>query len=445
VSDEHDDGAPDQPVAVEEGAVVDAQMTETDVTATDPGVPAVEVGAAGSDGGVPADVVAPMAEPGAAIEDGQHRKNRFLADLTRAMHTAAEEGRRSALEQFHADGKRAGEEIQSRSAEDAAAIRHGADEDVARVREWSKAEIARIREETEQRIAERKDHLDRQLEGHAAVVEREIDHVQEQIVGYETEMATFFDALLAEPDPGRFADLAAGLPEPPAFAPVSEEERREIETRALAGPAVLDEPEVEAVEAAVEAPPDQAPDVETAEAPDAAEAPGSAPADAHAAASAETPDEIDTSSAEIDARLAALGDLADAERAARADVVPEEADLASHSATLSARLAGLIMPAHLETAPQPEPIDGPVVTTQVVVTGLTSVASIAAFKRQLGRLDGVRSVAVSSGPSEEFVFAVSHVDGRPLADGIASLTGFAPRIDRADAGEILVAARDPES
>jgi hypothetical protein len=83
--------------------------------------------------------------------------------------------------------------------------------------------------------------------------------------------------------------------------------------------------------------------------------------------------------------------------------------------------------------------------TQVVVTGLTSVASIAAFKRQLGRLDGVRSVAVASGPSEEFVFAVSHIEGRSLADGIASLSGFAPRIERVDAAEIQVVARDPES
>ena len=39
--------------------------------------------------------------------------------------------------------------------------------------------------------------------------------------------------------------------------------------------------------------------------------------------------------------------------------------------------------------------------------GLVSVASIASFKRQLGRVAGVQSVGVSSGPDGEFVFAVA--------------------------------------
>ena len=92
-----------------------------------------------------------------------------------------------------------------------------ADEDVTGVREWSKAEIARIREETEQRIADRKAHLDRELEGHAAVVEREIEIVQEQVASFEGEMDGFFSGLVSEEDPGRFAALAASLPEPPPF------------------------------------------------------------------------------------------------------------------------------------------------------------------------------------------------------------------------------------
>ena len=47
-------------------------------------------------------------------------------------------------------------------------------------------------------------------------------------------------------------------------------------------------------------------------------------------------------------------------------------------------------------------------TTQVVVVGLVSVATIASFKRHLGRATGVQSVGVSSGPDGEFVFAVAH-------------------------------------
>ena len=68
---------------------------------------------------------------------------------------------------------------------------------------------------------------------------------------------------------------------------------------------------------------------------------------------------------------------------------------------LEARLSGLV-PGDAQGT------DEPAVTTRVVVTGLVSVASIASFKRHLGRLAGVGHVGVSSGPDAEFVFAVSH-------------------------------------
>ncbi len=423
-----------------------------------------------SDPGIPA-AYAPAAE-------APRRPTRFLADLNRAMHAAAEEGRQSALDQFHADGKRTVEEIEARSTDDAAALRRQAEEDVTSVREWSKAEIARVREETERRIADRKAYLDRQLEGHTAVTAREIENVHEQVAAFDVEMEAFFDRLLAEEDPSRFAAVAASLPEPPPFTPVPEAQRFEIEARALAGqPAVEPEaPEPEApqpealeVEAAAAEAPVEAPVVEpvaepTMAAETAPDGPGAGAAHEPEVAAGGDPElrsdapiddgdatlpEADTGSAEIDARLAALGDLAEAERAAFADVSSTEPDgPAPRASSLSARLAGLVSPGRPDAAPATATAtsaEGSTETTQVVVTGLTSVASIAAFKRQLGRLDGVRSVAVSSGPSEEFVFAVAHVEGRPLADGIATLTGFAPHIERADAAEVVVSARDPES
>ena len=67
-------------------------------------------------------------------------------------------------------------------------------------------------------------------------------------------------------------------------------------------------------------------------------------------------------------------------------------------------------------------------TTQVVVTGLVSVASIASFKRHLGRLAGVQGVAVSSGPEGEFVFNVSHQPDVSFRDAIPSMPGFAARV-----------------
>ena len=68
---------------------------------------------------------------------------------------------------------------------------------------------------------------------------------------------------------------------------------------------------------------------------------------------------------------------------------------------VAARLAGLVPPSDAG-----EPSER--LTTKVVVSGLVSVASIAAFKRGVARTQGVASVGVTSGPDGEFVFMVSH-------------------------------------
>ena len=81
--------------------------------------------------------------------------------------------------------------------------------------------------------------------------------------------------------------------------------------------------------------------------------------------------------------------------------------------------------------------------TRLMVTGLSSVAGISAFKGALGQLPGVDSVSVSSGDPGVFVFAISHDPEVDLASGIAGLAGFAARItDATDAG-ITVVAHEP--
>ena len=81
----------------------------------------------------------------------------------------------------------------------------------------------------------------------------------------------------------------------------------------------------------------------------------------------------------------------------------------------------------------------------VVVTGLVSVASIAGYKRHLGRLQGVTTVGVSSGPDGEFVFSVHHLPTVDLAAGITGLPGFESKVTSQSEGAIEVAARDPEA
>lgn len=84
-------------------------------------------------------------------------------------------------------------------------------------------------------------------------------------------------------------------------------------------------------------------------------------------------------------------------------------------------------------------------STQVVVVGLVSVASIATFKRQLGRLPGVKNVGVSSGPDGEFIFTVGHGTDTSLSQLIPTLPAFQARVVSEREGVLNVSAHDPEA
>jgi hypothetical protein len=466
-----------------------------------------------------------MPETAAATRIPSGRKpSKFLADLTKAMQTAAEEARGIALSQLQAEAKSHVEQIHGRSSTEAANLRRQADDDVAAVREWSKAEIARIREETEAKISERKGQLESQIENHAAVIEREIESVQATVAGFEADMAAFFERLLAEEDPTQFATMAENLPEPPSFEsfiatvdepavadttdddvaeavaevmePVDETEavaeaetteaettqgetQTDAEAEAEAQVETLSDPAAEAETGTeTEYPADQLigdtpmgelGSFEGGEGEDgevdreaafaaiqaAAEAAASAEVAADAAARAEAVADVaieiigshgeeGETDEEADPRVAALGlspdyDAAEAEALASADAsdgeeIPEIGDDA-----LAARLAGLV------PNRGSKPGSGDATATQVIVVGLVSVASIASFKRHLGRLPGVQSVGVSSGPDGEFVFAVNHTADVVLREAIPSMPSFQARVTNAADGVVHVTAHDPES
>jgi hypothetical protein len=479
---------------------------------------------------------APVAEtPAPAPAPASPKKpNKFLADLTKAMQAAAEDARGRSLTQLQADAKTHVESIHGRSATEAADLRKTADDDVAAIREWSKAEIARIREETDQKITDRKSRLETEIEQHAAVIEREIEAVQGTVGAFEAQMAAFFERLLGEEDPTRFATMAENLPEPPTFEDLSAMIGAPVDREPAEAVAVADEP-VEAVET-VEAPTDE---VETTEAPEtgeaetvdetageisepiaedvtegvaetgeaestestetqevaestetsegaeegvemgfvdagdgsegegdgevdreaafaaiqaAAEAAASAEVAADAAARAEAVADVAIEiignhegepESEADPRFAALGlspdyDAAEAEALAAADT-PEGDEIPTiGDDALAARLAGLV-PSKGKSG------SGDALATQVIVTGLVSVASIASFKRHLGRVSGVQSVGVSSGPDGEFVFAVTHTADTNLRDVVPSLPSFQARVTSSSDGVVHVTAHDPEA
>lgn len=357
------------------------------------------------------------------------RTTKLMADLSRAMQTAAEGARDETVARFLADSKTAVEEIQATAQVEAADLRRRADDDVAVVRDWSKAEIARVREETDTRIAARKQALDGEIDAHAAVVETRVQRVGATVEAFQVEMDEFFQRLLAEQDPTRIATMAESMPEPPDLAGLAASI-----TQADPAPAI---PVETLVPDAAGAAPEPVEQVGTAE----------------PAAEAVTPDGAD--GAEAEAAMAARLDFAAAEAEAAtftgeldieypAGAAPETeapAESSTESSTEPSINTGL---ANADAGNLSIPAPAAKTTTKVIVTGLVSVASIATFKRGLTRSAGVSAVAVASGPDGEFIFSVEHGEDVRMADTVMALEGFGSQITTDADGVVEVTAHDPD-
>jgi hypothetical protein len=366
------------------------------------------------------------------------KPTKFVLDLIRAMQAAAEESRAQTLGQFQADAKTFIENIHSRSAIEAAELRKRSDDDISGIQDWSKVEIARVREETQGKIGERKLGLERELEEHAGQIEYEIDRVQSRVAGFELEMERFFEQLVAEKDPTQIAVMAQTLPDPPSFDASVPWQPSAAVAELIGETQVVtrgDSVQAGAADQAAIEPAQQADEsATTTTTSEATSADGeTSPTDPRLAALALS---SNFDAAEVEA--AAEAARAEAEASPADDEIPTIGDDA-----LAARLAGLVPPeGEGEGRPTRATSEA---TSKVVVSGLVSVASIASFKRHMGRVTGVQSVGVSSGPDGEFVFTVHHDDGVNLREVVPSLPGFRARVTNAADGVISVAAHDPES
>ena len=467
-----------------EGTVAEAGATDAEASAT------IDADASGdgTEGSTGMTEPTVTEEPGttdmtdATATAAGRRPTKFMADLSKAMQTAAETSRDETMSRFAADTKVAVEDIRAKSAEEAAALRRQADDDVAAVREWSKAEIARIREETDTRIAARKQALDGEMDEFGQVIEARVQRVNTAVAEFETEMAEFFERLLAEQDPTRIATMAQAMPDPPdlsAIAASVTEVARPVEpaseatteasygetateagtetgeaTEAGADTATMDEAPADVQgEATTDTPSDVADQVAEGEAAqyggaetttDAAEGEASqdAPAgEAEATEATEGGEQTETAEQTDGAELPAPDfAAAEAEAAAMSNGLDADDGLTILAA---ARLDALTEAPGVEGADRSSGTDR--LTTRVVVRGLVSVASIATFKRTLGRVQGVAAIGVASGPDGEFVFTVSHDNNLNLPEAIAGLPGFDAKIASETPGNIEVSAHDPDT
>ena len=426
----------------------------------------------------------------AAAEDARTRTlTQFQADA------------KAYVEQIHARSASEATEIRRKADDDVAAVREWSKAEIARIREETETRIATRKGQLEGEIDGHAGMIEHEIEQ----VQARVASFEEEMAAFFTRLLAEQNpnqfALMAErlPEPPPFEEMATGTYQAPerteAVVLEAGESTQLIGDTETSAEAAADsdspadatdeastisdqaDPETADAEAVAETgdaettdeligradgdessvPEDFEMDRESAFAAiqAAAEAAASAEVATDAAARAEAVADIaieivgnrdDDSDESDDPRVTALGltpdyDAAEAEAAQAADAgseteeIPEIGDDA-----LAARLAGLVPGKGSDKGRSSDSK-----STQVVVVGLVSVASIASFKRHLGRLPGVQSVGVSSGPDGEFLFAVNHSADVVLRDAIPSMPSFQARVTGTGDGTLNVSAHDPES
>ncbi|HEV2005907.1 MAG TPA: hypothetical protein VGQ85_04760 [Candidatus Limnocylindrales bacterium] len=363
--------------------------------------------------------------PPAPSPRASRRDNPLVIGLVKAMRGAARAAREETTTRMRAEATARIDEIRSGSVAEAAALRKRADDDAIGIREWSKAEIARIRDEAEKRIAQRRTELGRETDAHASGIERLVEQVQEVATTFEADMEQFFEVLLAEQDPARLATLAEQVPDAPVFDALPPLKRVQAANRNH-GTARAKAPVGRSSATKVAA---EATDGANATHDDVAEA--RLEPDAAAAAEAEAIAGMDGEPAEGDEWTS--GSLATV--LATAPRIDSAEDLSAEE------IVGLLGIDTGSADDAAEARSGE--QTRVVVTGLTSVAGISAFKGSLGRVPGVNAVSVSTGADDDFVFAVAHATTTDLRRAVPAFAGFDAQMTLDDGEAISFTVKEP--
>ena len=339
------------------------------------------------------------------------KPTKFLADLTRAMRQAADEARQGAMAQFQADVERHTDAARATCDAAAGQARQRADDDITALGEWETTEIARIRRETEEGTTARHERLESELADQAIRLDEELARVHQRVEAFGAEMETFFEGLLHEDDPAHFASMAEQLPEPPTFDAWSAEAMTWTPDSAIAE-------STDDSASAVDMAPGGGPQHDDAGMPPMR-------AGDFAAAEAEAADWV-----AIDADAAGALDATNPTESEPAPAGGADGDTDQGAPWPPAALPASAAPAASRT--------------QAAVVGLVSVASIATFKRLLGRVPGVRSVQVSSGPAGEFLFTATHDEHLDMAAAVAGIQGFEVEVVESGPGIVTARAVDPE-
>ncbi len=369
------------------------------------------------------------------------RENPLVAGLVKAMREAAIASRAETTNRLRAEATARVEAIRAGATDAAAALRKRAEEDIAGIREWSKAEIARVRQQTEERIETRRVELAGETERQVAGIDHMVEEVETTVAAYEADMDSFFELLLSENDPARLATLAEQAPEAPDMTGDADYETDWQDARLDSTPAeAVGESAAPTSAGADEGDLVQARGDAEAQVADVAEANAADGAASDAVAATTGPDDAGSVEAETPAAEAHVEEALEAAAAAEAEA---EATEGLDMVTPDRWPAAVMGSARPEVAPTNESVPESTGQSRLLVSGLTSVAGISAFKGAVGGLPGVRSVSVSSGERGVFIFSVSHEASANIAESVAGMTGFAVRITESTGDSITIVAHEP--
>lgn len=302
------------------------------------------------------------------------------------MRGVAEEARDGSLAGLKTLVEKRVEQIGARSEERAEDLRRRSELDIKGVGDWERGEIERIRTEAERKVEALRHQLEQQLSDHGQHTEGEIAGIRTRLAEHERELAAFFAQLTEINDPAEFVSAAKRMPQAPSLDP-------------------------------------------------------------NAANGAVTPLPHEPAANEaLTTGLAQLGIEQGDETPAPASSNGTAAAPASDDATLAERLAQLDEQLQSKSdhvaSTTPATAEGET-TTALVVKGLASFGAITSFKQALEKVEGIRSVTLSLGPSGEFVYRATHDAGFDLDGAIVALEGAAATIEHQSDGTLRVTVSRP--
>ena len=405
---------------------------------TEPATRAAPMGTNGTEATAPGGASgAPAVAPAAPAQEAE--SSEFLRNLVDAMRGVAETSRDANLAELRTAVDTRVEELRAAAAAEAEELRQRSEQDITAIGDWEKQEIARVRTEAESKRETRLAELEQQLAEHQAASDREVESTRRRLADHERDLASFFTQLAEISDPAAFVAAAKRMPQPPriasAMAGVATPTDTGVSNPRLASMGT-DRPMADEPATTSGAAPERQLSERLAEL--RARLGEAAPAAPTSAATEQTAPAVEA---------VALATETDTSAPEPADEPVEQPAATSEAATSEAATseAAAVPEAATPDAASPEAAQAPAAvvhagsdtSTAIVVKGLGSFGAITSFKQALERVEGVRGVTLSLGPTGEFVYRASHGADFDLAAAIRTIEGDGANIERSD-GSLLV-------